>query len=169
MMFESMDDCVAFTGHRSYDGAGDAELAAMLVRLRAAGRSLFLSGMAMGFDLAAAEAVLRLRARDSGVRLMAVVPFVGQERAFPTADRRRYDRVLEAADEVRLLAPGYYKGCYAVRNNFLVDHAAEVVAWYDGRPGGTRYTVERALRLGRRLHNLCPSEPTFPAPEPTLF
>lgn len=31
MMFESMDDCVAFTGHRSYDGAGDAELAAMLV------------------------------------------------------------------------------------------------------------------------------------------
>ena len=41
----------------------------------------------------------------------------------------------------------------------LVDHAAVVVAWYDGgREGGTAYTVKRARRSGVPVINLRPSE-----------
>lgn len=90
--------------------------------------------MAVGFDLAAAEAVLELRERVPGVRLVAAVPFRGQEMRFSPADRERFRRVLAEADSVEVLAPAYHRGCYAVRNDFLVDNARVLVAWYDGSP-----------------------------------
>ena len=104
-----------------------------------------------------------------GLRLVAVIPFRGQESRFPAADRERFRRVLAEADSVEVLAPAYHRGCYAVRNDFLVDNARVLVAWYDGSPGGTRYTVRRALGRGLEVVNLCPAAPVPPAPEPTLF
>ena len=165
------DPCttVAFTGHRTYCGEASAALAAAIRGLHAHGFRTFLCGMAVGFDLAAAEAVLELRERAPGVRLVAAVPFRGQEMRFSPADRERFRRVLAEADSVEVLAPAYHRGCYAVRNDFLVDNARVLVAWYDGSPGGTRYTVRRALGRGLEVVNLCPAAPVPPAPEPTLF
>lgn len=140
--------CVAFTGHRTYDGSADAALRATIADLRARGLRTFLCGMAVGFDLAAAEAVLACCSTMPELRLIAVVPFRGQENRYPTADRERYRRILAAADETVVLAPAYRTGCYLVRNDYLVAHAATLVAWYDGSPGGTRYTVQRALHRG---------------------
>ena len=77
--------------------------------------------------------------------------------------------MLAEADSVEVLAPAYHRGCYAVRNDFLVDNARVLVAWYDGSPGGTRYTVRRALGRGLEVVNLCPAAPVPPAPAPTLF
>ena len=135
---------VAFTGHRTYDGTAAESLSAAVERLYGRGFRTFLSGMAVGFDLAAAEVVLTLRAAHPDVR-------------FSPADRVRFRRAVAAADEVEVLAGGYRRGCYAVRNDFLVDRAALVVAWYDGSPGGTRYTLRRALARGREVWNLHPS------------
>lgn len=50
-----------------------------------------------------------------------------------------------------------------------MSHAARLVAWFDGSPGGTFYTLRRALQAGRRIDNLCPAGPGFPPPMPTLF
>ena len=91
-----------------------------------------------------------------GLRLVAVIPFRGQESRFPAADRERFRRVLAAADHSVTLSPSYHAGCYAVRNNYLVEHAALLVAWYDGSPGGTHYTVRRALGRGLEFINLPP-------------
>ena len=128
---------VAFTGHRTYRGAAADALRRTVGELYARGFRNFLSGMAVGFDLAAAEAVLELRERAPGVRLVAAVPFRGQEMRFSPADRERFRRVLAEADSVEVLAPAYHRGCYAVRNDFLVYNARVLVAWYDGSPGGT--------------------------------
>lgn len=147
----------AFTGHRTYDGRADEALRRTIAALYDRGIRNFLSGMAVGFDLAAAEAVLDCRAARPGMRLVAVIPFRGQERSFSPADRERYGRIAAAADETAVLAPGYRTGCYAVRNNYLVDHASVLVAWYDGSPGGTRYTVRRAERRGLELQQLHPA------------
>ena len=51
------DPCttVAFTGHRTYCGEASAALAAAIRGLHAHGFRTFLCGMAVGFDLAAAE------------------------------------------------------------------------------------------------------------------
>ena len=160
---------VAFTGHRTYRGAAADALRRTVGELYARGFRTFLSGMAVGFDLAAAEAVLELRDSLPGLRLVAVVPFGGQEARFSHADRARYRAAMASADDAVVLSPVYRAGCYAVRNNYLVDHASLLVAWYDGSPGGTRYTVRRALGRGLEVVNLCPAAPVPPAPEPTLF
>ena len=56
-----------------------------------------------------------------------------------------------------------------MRNNYLVDHASLLVAWYDGSPGGTRHTVSRALRRGLEFVNLHPLRAGVALTEPTLF
>ena len=160
---------VAFTGHRTYRGAAADALRRTVGELYARGFRTFLSGMAVGFDLAAAEAVLELRERAPGVRLVAAVPFRGQEMRFSPADRERFRSVLAAAAETVVLSPVYHRGCYAVRNNYLTDNARVLVAWYDGSSGGTHYTVRRALRRGLEVVNLRPETPCLPVPAPTLF
>ena len=155
---------VAFTGHRTYRGAAADALRRTVGELYARGFRTFLSGMAVGFDLAAAEAVLELRERAPGVRLVAAVPFRGQEMRFSPADRERFRRVLAEADSVEVLAPAYHRGCYAVRNDFLVDNARVLVAWYDGSPGGTRYTVRRALGRGLEVVTSVRRLPCRPPP-----
>lgn len=161
-------NCVAFTGHRTYRDEAREALSRTLEALYARGFRTFLSGMAAGFDLAAAEAVLELRERHPEVRLVAAIPFPEQAARFPASRRRIYEELLARADGVELLAPAYHPRCYARRNDFLVDHAAVVVAWYDGSPGGTHYTLERARRRSREIINLCGSRPSEPA-VPSLF
>lgn len=218
-MTEDRLTTVAFTGHRTYDGQAAAALRTTVGELYARGFRTFLCGMAMGFDLAAAEAVLACRDSETGsafspaafpastlapaassasafpaamvsasvfspasapdphfphtpmpgLRLVAVIPFRGQESRFPAADRERFRRVLAAADHSVTLSPSYHAGCYAVRNNYLVEHAALLVAWYDGSPGGTHYTVRRALVRGLEFINLHPHPAALRQAEPTLF
>ncbi len=160
---------VAFTGHRTYCGQADDALRRAVGEAYAAGFRAFLSGMAVGFDLAAAEAVLALRQECPGMRLVAVIPFEGQAARFSAAERERFESVVAAADESVILSSVYHRGVFTVRNDFLVSHAARLIAWFDGSPGGTSYTVRRARRLGRFVHNLCPSGPAFPPPAPLLF
>ena len=123
-----------------------------------------LSGMACGFDLAAAEAVLALRGECAGMELVAVVPFAGQPDSFSDADKRRYADVLAAADRTVVLADSYSRGCYYRRNDYLVDHAVRVVAWYIRRNSGTGYTVRRARHQGIEVLNLYEDKMN-----PTLF
>ena len=84
-MFSDRTRTVSFTGHRTYCGEADAALAETLRQLYAEGYRVFISGMAVGFDLAAAEAVLALREAYPEVRLVCAVPFEGQGRRFPVS------------------------------------------------------------------------------------
>lgn len=150
---------VAFTGHRTYCGEGGRQLDDVLERLYAEGYRRFLTGMAWGFDLAAGRAVIELKLRHGDVRLVAVEPFGGFRSLFSGAEAADYDGVLAACDERVTVCGTYTAACYRLRNDFLVDHAAVVVAWYDGsRGGGTSYTVRRARRAGVPVINLRPSE-----------
>lgn len=155
---------VAFTGHRSYDGRADRALAAAVAELWQRGFRTFLTGMAVGFDLAAAEAVLRLRDAGAGLTLVCAVPFPGQARRYPSADRLRYDAVLARADRTLVVAPHYRPDCYMRRNDLLVAESSLLLAWYDGSPSGTRYTVRRAQRCGVEVVNLWrdPQRELFP-------
>jgi len=154
---------VAFTGHRSYDGSAAEQLVRTVRALYGRGYRTFLSGMAPGFDLAAAEAVLDLAEECPGIGVVAVIPFAGHIDRQSEADRRRYRRVLERAADVVTLAGHYTRQAYFCRNDFLVDNASYVVSWYDGDVGcGTGYTVRRARR------NRLPVENLYPDPQRTL-
>ena len=161
--------CAAFTGHRTYRHEADELLRRTIAMLHAAGICTFLSGMAVGFDLAAAEAVLSCKAAHADLRLVAVVSFRGQQQRFSAHDRARFERILAEADETLFLSESYSRGSYAIRNNYLIAHAATLVTWYDGTAGGTRYTVERARAQNRKLIHLHPATPLSAYPVPELF
>ncbi len=161
--------CSAFTGHRTYRHEADDLLRRTVTMLYATGIRTFLSGMAVGFDLAAAETVLNCKATHADIRLVAVVPFRGQQFRFSDYDRARFERILADADETILLSESYSRGSYTIRNNYLIAHAATLITWYDGSTGGTRYTVERALAQNRKLIHLNPATPLTAYPIPELF
>lgn len=145
----------AFTGHRTYMGMAADALQTVVEELYERGVRTFMSGMAVGFDLAAAETVLALRGRLPELRLVCAVPFAGQQCSFHAVDRERFQRILAAADEVRILSDRYFTGCFLRRDDYLVDHASVIVAWYNGSPGGTHYTVRRARKRSIEVINLC--------------
>ena len=148
------DTTACFTGHRTYDGARNEVLIDAVHALYAEGYRTFLCGMAVGFDIEAAEVALALRKELAGVRVVAVVPFEGMHNGFSESWRNRFCQILRVADEVVTLAPKYSSEVYAVRNNFLVDNSSVVVAYFTGEKGGTAYTINRALRNLSRIVNI---------------
>ena len=77
---------------------------------------------------------------------MAIVPFEGMQRRFPSSQRTIFERVVAEADEVITLATRYAPSVYALRNNYLVDNSSAVIAYFTGEKGGTAYTVHRAVK-----------------------
>jgi uncharacterized phage-like protein YoqJ len=149
---------VAFSGHRTYRGEVEEELCVLIGRLYDEGYRRFLCGMAWGFDLAAGEAVAELKRRKMDVALVAVVPYDGFRGLFHGEDGEQYDRVVAVADEVVVVSECEPKLAFRMRNNFLVDNASVVVAWFNGMGrGGTAYTVKRARKRGVKVENLYPS------------
>ena len=54
----------------------------------------------------------------------------------------------------------YSKNCMLKRNRYLVDHAACLLAVYNGEwRGGTAMTVRYAQKLGRKITILSPADP----------
>ena len=106
----------------------------------------FICGMARGCDLYFAEAVLSLREARGDVSLEAAVPCPSQANSWPRADQVRRRRILAACDLETLVQEQYTKGCMLRRNRYMVDHSALLIAVYDGVSGGTRHTLEYAMR-----------------------
>ena len=152
-----------FTGHRTYDGSRNSELEGAIRELYALGYRNFLCGMALGFDIEAAEVALALRGELAGLQIVAVVPFEGMQRGFSESWQSRFERIVVEADKTITLAAHYSSEVYAVRNNFLVDNASACIAYFDGSKGGTAYTVRRAVKGLLRLTNL------YHSPQGKLF
>ena len=117
-----------------------------------------MCGMAWGFDLAAGEAVAEAKKHCSEIELVAVVPYDGFGSLFRGDDAVQYGRVMAAADEVVVVSEQGGDAAFRRRNDYLVDNASIVVAWFDGVPrGGTAYTVRRArhsrLPVVNLMHN----------------
>lgn len=112
------------------------------------GFQTFISGMARGVDLWAAEVVLALRDEGAAVRLICASAYRGFESHWSREWQERYRRVMKQADLVRFICPGYSEDCFQRRNQWMVDHSARVIAVYNGQPSGTRNTIEYARRCG---------------------
>lgn len=160
---------VSFTGHRPDKITGWAHspevvertireaVAREIVRQCECGAEEFVSGMAPGFDLWAADEVDRLRKEgviSPATRLTLAIPYPHFERSFEVAHHPLYNHIVEVADEVVYVSQHYHKGCYAMRNDFLVERADTLIAYYEGIEGGTRYTLRKGQRKGCRCINL---------------
>ena len=114
----------------------------------------FLCGMALGCDLYFCECVLALRSKHPDVTVEAVIPCPTQADEWREAERLRYRTLVSACDYATVVSSHYTWDCMQRRNRYLVDHAALLIAAYDGTAGGTQYTIQYAIRRGVEIVDL---------------
>ncbi len=112
------------------------------------GYDTFVSGMAQGGDTYFAEAVLSLKEKNAGVRLVCAVPCPDQTTGWKSADVERYDSILSRADEVITLSAHYSTYAMHKRNRFMVDSASVLVSLDATGDGGTQSTKRYAEKCG---------------------
>ena len=145
-----------FTGHRPEKlNQPEAEVIAWLeTEIRKAiddGFITFISGMARGVDIWAAEIVLRLRDEGFPIHLICASPFEGFERSWNDEWKRRYTVVIQKADLVKFICQGYSRACFQIRNEWMVDRSSRVIAIFNGQYGGTKNTIDYAKRTGVQI------------------
>ena len=92
--------------------------------------------------------VLRLRSAGYSVHLVCVCPYRGFERNWSPSWQAQYRDILAASDAVKYVCGGYHRACFRLRNEWMVDHAARVIAVFNGTGGSTRNTIDYAARTG---------------------
>ena len=140
---------VCFTGHRPEkltqpESVIVKALETAIKEAIADGKNVFISGMARGVDIWAAEIVLQIRSEGEDIKLICASPYRGFERSWSIDWQRRYNNVIEAADLVRFICPNYSKSCFQIRNEWMVDHSSRVIAVFNGQLGGTKNTIDYA-------------------------
>ncbi len=151
-----------FTGHRPQSlpfgfNENDARCAALKKALREQIIHLiekenvthFISGMAIGIDMYAAEIVLGLKASYPGITLESAIPCENQAEKWTEEQRDRYFDIAAKCDKETLIQHHYTADCMHKRNHYMVDQADFIIAVWDGRPSGTGKTVQYAQRQGK--------------------
>ena len=164
----------AFTGHRPKsfpwgynETARDCVLLKNILaeQIRAMadrGVTDFLSGMALGTDLWCAEIVLDLRRDNPALQLHCILPCEKQEANWLASEQERYHSILKQANNVVYVNREYSAGCMLERNHYLVDHAAILLAVFNGtQRSDTGATVRYARKLGRNIYTLNPISRTI--------
>lgn len=151
----------AFTGHRPQNlpwqfNEADTNclklkqiLNQQISQLAKNGFTDFLSGMALGSDTWAAEAVLNLRKKKPALKLHCILPCKTQAEKWPVSEQERYQKILAQADSIFFTSRNYHPNCMLERNRFMVEKAHLLLAVYNGQPhSGTAAAVRHAQKLG---------------------
>ena len=159
-----------FTGHRpqnlvsGFDERHDAclrvkkDLDRHVKEAAADGYRVFISGMAMGVDMWAAEAVLSLKQQVPAILLVCVLPCATQAARWSGLQRTRHAKILELCDDIVTMRPVYTRACMFERNREMIERSSRVIAVYDGRRrGGTCFTVNLARREGLEIVTIDPT------------
>ncbi|MBD5130638.1 MAG: DUF1273 domain-containing protein [Ruminococcaceae bacterium] len=158
---------ISFTGYRPeklpFFGEDDPmcvdlkeRLSEQIEKLINDGADEFYTGMALGVDTWAAEAVLEHKKAHPGIKLTAVIPCPEQSDKWTDEDKARYRSILERCDRTMTISPHYTKDCMLKRNRALVELCDVLVAVYDGKRGGTQYTVNFAKKSGKSTVLIAP-------------
>ena len=109
-----------------------------------------ISGMALGWDMALAEAAIEM-----GKPFMAAIPFLGQESQWPYASQRRYHDILKYARYTIIVCEGEYSPAkMQERNKWMVDRCDAVLALWNGTKGGTANCLQYAITQNKSIINL---------------
>ena len=128
----------------------NTQLRAEIIRLiEQEGVTHFISGMALGVDMYAAEIVLGLKSSYEGITLESAIPCESQAEKWTEKQRDRYFEIASKCDKETLIQHLYASDCMHKRNRYMVDQADFIIAVWDGRPSGTGKTVQYAQRQGK--------------------
>lgn len=104
----------------------------------------FLSGMALGTDMFAAEIVLELKRKFRNITLTVILPCRTQDARWNNEAIARYENILAKCDKVIVLQDEYTLSCMHKRNLYMVEHSDCAIAVWSGTEGGTANTIRFA-------------------------
>lgn len=148
------------TGHRQIGGTYEGPLhialrGALIPTIKRAvdnGFVNFVSGMALGFDMAFAEAVLAVKEEGVAINLIAAIPFPSQPRKWKTSSIDRYNRILAKIPEnlkFVIEQDPYADWKMQKRNIWMIDQGNAILACWTGvSKGGTYNAIEYATNKG---------------------
>lgn len=111
---------------------------------------LVISGMALGWDQALAQAAVNLK-----IPFHAYIPFAGQEGRWPKQSQQLFYQLRVAADKrIHTSDGGYAPYKMQMRNRRMVDASSLVLALWDGSSGGTANCVAYASKTGTEILNI---------------
>ena len=117
----------------------------------------FITGMAMGTDIWAAEIILKRKKKNKKnkkIHLVCALPHPGFESRRDFSEKTKFNRILLKADIVKEINDHYFPGCYQVRNQWMVDRSNLVIAVFNGEKGGTKNTIDYAKKNGVEVINV---------------
>jgi len=99
-----------------------------------------ISGMALGWDQALAEAAINLQ-----IPVIAAVPFKGQEGVWTQSSKTKYKNIINKCSKIVVVCEGGYSAAsMQIRNEWMVNNCNVVVALWDGTNGGTGNCIRYA-------------------------
>ena len=112
------------------------------------GKRIFISGMALGFDMIAAETVIELKKSFEEIKLVCAIPCKNQEIRWNEESIARYRNILRQSDEIYYVSTQEYsRGCMTDRNEYMLKRSSELIAAYNGKKSGGTYQTIRTARL----------------------
>lgn len=143
--------CCCFTGHRPEKLGVEKDLVVRrldeaIAAAMGRGYTTYISGVAKGVDLWAAELVLKYRVARPDIRLVCAVPYKGFGLHWTDGHSELFARVIREADAVFYVCDSYSRSVYQRRNEWMVDRSSLLIAAYAGVSGGTRNTIGYARR-----------------------
>ncbi len=118
----------------------------------------FISGMARGIDIWAAEEVLKLKEKHKKIELICVPPYDGFEKGREEKEKEQYEEILAKADQIEYVCKHYSRQCFQMRNVYMVDNSSRVIAAFNKEKGGTKNTIQYAERKGVEVINILPEK-----------
>ncbi len=103
----------------------------------------------------AALAVLAIRDNEfPDIKLDLFLPCKDQTKGWKLWEKAEYSYILKRASSHVYVSEKYHTGCMHKRNRAMVDGSDFCIAFYDGSPGGTAYTVNYAAQMGLQIINI---------------
>ena len=168
-MLNLIEKSACFTGHRPqtikylWNESSPKSLVlkskikkSIIYLIKEKGVTHFISGMAIGVDMIAAEIVLDLKKKYPNITLECAIPCETQANQWTEKYRDRYFSIIEMSDKETLLQTHYTADCMHKRNRYMVDHSDYVIAVWDGSPSGTGKTVMYAKERNKEILQIKP-------------
>ncbi len=124
----------------------------------AQGYTHFMTGLADGVDLMAADLVLLAKRQDERIQLIGVSPCENYEEFFRL---RHYNlawlRSIQLHLDMHIIMPGSHRDArvFVKRNHFMVEHASAILGVVGKPKSGSQATITYAKQLGLRYWKIC--------------
>lgn len=149
LLKNTRDKTCCFTGHRTIPHNQSNSIYETLkvefVNLIQTGYCYFGTGGALGFDTLAAKAILELRQVYLHIKLILVLPCMGQTKDWSAKDIAVYEDIKNRCNKYTYTSEHYYSGCM---------HKRICIAYLTEQHGGTAFTVDYAKKQNVRVINI---------------